>query len=107
MTAAALGATVPIDTFDGARDLDIRRGTQSGDTIDPARARASPTCAATGAATSSCTPWCRPRPGSTPSRRSCSGGSPPLRGEERPEGRVASPGEGSLFGKLRDAFKQK
>jgi molecular chaperone DnaJ len=28
-----------------------------------------------------------------------------LRGEERPEGRVASPAEGSIFGKLRDAFK--
>ncbi len=29
-----------------------------------------------------------------------------LRGEEKPEARVASPGgEGSLFGKLRDAFK--
>ena len=33
MTAAALGATLAIDTFDGARDLDIRRGTQSGDSI--------------------------------------------------------------------------
>ena len=28
-----------------------------------------------------------------------------LRGEERPEGRVASPADGSIFGKLRDAFK--
>ena len=27
------------------------------------------------------------------------------RGEERPEGRVGHPGDGSLFGKLRDAFK--
>ena len=27
------------------------------------------------------------------------------RGEERPEGRVANPAEGSIFGKLRDAFK--
>jgi molecular chaperone DnaJ len=29
------------------------------------------------------------------------------RGEERPEGRVANPGDGSIFGKLRDAFKAK
>jgi molecular chaperone DnaJ len=27
------------------------------------------------------------------------------RGEERPEARIGVPGEGSLFGKLRDAFK--
>ena len=27
------------------------------------------------------------------------------RGEERPEAKVANPAEGSLFGKLRDAFK--
>ena len=27
------------------------------------------------------------------------------RGEERPQGRVANPAEGSIFGKLRDAFK--
>ena len=27
------------------------------------------------------------------------------RGEERPEGRVANPADGSIFGKLRDAFK--
>ena len=27
------------------------------------------------------------------------------RGEERPEGRLANPAEGSIFGKLRDAFK--
>ncbi len=33
MTAAALGATLAMETFDGPRDLDIRRGTQSGDTI--------------------------------------------------------------------------
>ncbi|MGL4743336.1 MAG: molecular chaperone DnaJ, partial [Dermatophilaceae bacterium] len=28
-----------------------------------------------------------------------------LRGEERPEGRVTAPADGSIFGKLRDAFK--
>jgi molecular chaperone DnaJ len=28
-----------------------------------------------------------------------------LREEEKPNGHMASPGEGSLFGKLRDAFK--
>lgn len=33
VTAAALGTTVRIDTFDGARDLDILPGTQPGDEI--------------------------------------------------------------------------
>lgn len=32
MTAAALGTTVPLSTFDGRSDLEIRPGTQSGDT---------------------------------------------------------------------------
>ncbi len=32
MTAAALGTTVPLATFDGRSDLEIRPGTQSGDT---------------------------------------------------------------------------
>ena len=30
MTAAALGARIPFETFDGAQDLDIEPGTQSG-----------------------------------------------------------------------------
>lgn len=33
MTAAALGTTVPITTFDGDRDVDVRPGTQPGDVL--------------------------------------------------------------------------
>ncbi|MDO5661257.1 MAG: molecular chaperone DnaJ [Brachybacterium sp.] len=33
MTAAALGTTVPLDTFDGERDLEIKAGAQPGETI--------------------------------------------------------------------------
>src|SRR5262249_9381061 len=33
VTAAALGATLSVETLDGARDLDIRPGTQSGQVI--------------------------------------------------------------------------
>ena len=33
MTAAALGTTVTLDTFDGARSVDVAPGTQSGATV--------------------------------------------------------------------------
>ena len=33
MTSAALGTTVQLDTFDGARDVDVASGTQSGATV--------------------------------------------------------------------------
>jgi molecular chaperone DnaJ len=33
MTAAALGTTLPLETFDGARDLQIKAGTQPGDVL--------------------------------------------------------------------------
>ncbi|AKU16550.1 molecular chaperone DnaJ [Luteipulveratus mongoliensis] len=33
MTAAALGTTLPLETLDGTRDVDIKPGTQAGDTI--------------------------------------------------------------------------
>ena len=33
MSAAALGATVPFETLDGSRDIDIKAGTQPGDVI--------------------------------------------------------------------------
>ncbi|MCH8612801.1 molecular chaperone DnaJ [Arsenicicoccus dermatophilus] len=33
MTAAALGATIALDTFDGTQDVEVRRGTQSADTV--------------------------------------------------------------------------
>ena len=33
MTAAALGATLPVDTLDGSEDVDLAPGTQPGETI--------------------------------------------------------------------------
>lgn len=33
MTAAALGATVPVDTFDGPTEIDVEEGTQPGQTV--------------------------------------------------------------------------
>ncbi|MBK9476263.1 MAG: molecular chaperone DnaJ [Tetrasphaera sp.] len=103
MTAAALGATVAVDTLDGPREIGIRRGTPSGETI---------TLRGLGVT--------RLRTGgrgdlvihvlvATPTRldeeqeellRQLAR----LRGEERPQGRVSA-AESGLFGKLRDAFK--
>ncbi len=104
MTAAALGATLAMDTFDGSRDLDIRRGTQSGDTIT---LRQLGVTHLRGGGRGDVVVHAMVQ---TPTkvdaeqeellRRLAT-----LRGEERPEGRVANPADGSIFGKLRDAFK--
>ncbi len=105
MTAAALGAALSIDTFDGPRPLDVRAGTQSGDRL---------TLHGLGVThlrgsgrgdivvhTLVQTPTRLDAEQEQLLRRLST-----LRGEEKPEARVASPGgEGSLFNKLRDAFK--
>jgi molecular chaperone DnaJ len=104
MTAAALGATLGMETFDGARDLDIRRGTQSGDTIT-LRGLGVTHLRGNGRGdivvhTMVQTPTKLDAEQEELLRRLAI-----ARGEERPEGRVANPAEGSIFGKLRDAFK--
>ncbi|WP_299446813.1 molecular chaperone DnaJ [uncultured Phycicoccus sp.] len=105
MTAAALGATLAMDTFDGSRDLDIARGTQSGDTIT---LRGLGVTHLRGGGRGDIVVHTIVH---TPTRldaaqedllRSLA----TMRGEERPQGHVANPSEGTLFGKLRDAFKQ-
>ncbi len=106
MTAAALGATLAMDTFDGARDLDVRRGTQSGDTIT-LRGLGVTHLRGTGRGDVVVHTMVQ-----TPTRLDAAQEEllrqlATARGEERPEGRVANPAEGSIFGKLRDAFKAK
>lgn len=105
MTAAALGATLAMETFDGSRDLDIARGTQSGDTIT---LRGLGVTHLRGGGRGDIVVHTIVH---TPTRldaaqedllRSLA----TMRGEERPQGHVANPSEGTLFGKLRDAFKQ-
>ncbi len=105
MTAAALGATITLDTFDGPQEIDIRAGTQSGDRTT---LRGLGVTHLRGSGRGDIVAHILVQ---TPTRldgrqqellRELSR----LRGEEKPEGRVASPGgEGSLFNKLRDAFK--
>jgi molecular chaperone DnaJ len=105
MTAAALGATLAMDTFDGSRDLDIARGTQSGDTMT---LRGLGVTHLRGGGRGDIVVHTIVH---TPTRLDAAQEDllrqlAALRGEERPEGRVANPTEGTLFGKLRDAFKQ-
>jgi molecular chaperone DnaJ len=104
MTAAALGANLAMETLDGSRELDIARGTQSGDTIT-LRGLGVTHLRGGGRGdvivhTMVQTPTRVDAEQEELLRRLAA-----LRGEERPEGRVANPGDGSLFGKLRDAFK--
>ena len=104
MTAAALGASLVMDTFDGPRDLEVRRGTQSGDSIT-LRGLGVTHLRGTGRGdvivhTMVQTPTKLDAAQEELLRQLAT-----ARGEERPQGRVANPAEGSIFGKLRDAFK--
>lgn len=104
MAAAALGTTLKLSTFDGMQDLEIKPGTQSGDVI---------TLRGLGVThlrhggrgdllvhTTVVTPSRLTEEQEELLRQFAA-----LRGEERPEGRL-TPNKG-LFGKIRDAFKEK
>lgn len=104
MTAAALGATVPFETFDGVSDLEVRTGIQSGEQI---RLRGLGVTHLRGSGRGDIIIHAMVQ---TPTRLNAEQEGllrqlATLRDEEKPTGRVADPGEGSLFGKLRDAFK--
>lgn len=103
MTAAALGASIDVDTLDGPRTVEVDRGAHSGQTL-----------ALRGLGVTHLRVGGRgdllvhldvqtPR-GLTDEQEALLRQLAELRGETRPEGRVA-PVEGGLFGKLRDAFK--
>ena len=103
MTAAALGTTLQLWTFDGARDLDVGARDPAGRDVDHARARRHPPARQ------------RPRRPHRPHRdrdadapHARAGGpaaaAATLRGEERPEGKLA-PLEKGLLGKLKDASR--
>lgn len=104
MAAAALGTTVKLSTFDGMQDLEIKPGTQSSDVI---------TLRGLGVThlrhggrgdllvhTTVQTPTRLTEEQEELLRQFAA-----MRGEERPEGRL-TPNKG-IFGKVRDAFKQK
>lgn len=104
MTAAALGASIPMDTLDGPRDIEIRRGTQSGDSVT-LRGLGVTHLRHSGRGDLHVHLMVQ-----TPTRLSAEQEDllrrlAALREEEQPNGKVTSPADGSLFGKLRDAFK--
>jgi molecular chaperone DnaJ len=104
MTAAALGASVPFETFDGVSDLEVRRGIQSGEQI---LLRGLGVTHLRGSGRGDIVIHAMV---ATPTKLSHEQEEllrtlARLRDEETPTGRIANPAEGSLFGKLRDAFK--
>jgi molecular chaperone DnaJ len=104
MTAAALGAGLSMETFDGTQELDVPRGTQSGDTIT-LRGLGVTHLRGTGRGDVVVHTIVQTPTRLDPEQEELLRQLAKARGEERPEGRVASPAEGSIFGKLRDAFK--
>ncbi|MFI6451167.1 molecular chaperone DnaJ [Streptosporangium amethystogenes] len=102
MTAAALGTILTMETLDGAEELDIRPGTQSGQTI-PLYGRGVQRLNETGRGDLLIHVNVE-----TPSRLDATQEEllkelAKLRGEERPPGKFA-PGQQSFFSRLRDAF---
>ena len=102
MIAAALGATIKLDTFDGMMDLEIKPGTQPGDMIT-LKGKGVTHLRGTGrgdllAHAAVQTPTKLTSEQETMLRQLAT-----LRGEERPEARLTPASQG-LFGKLRDAF---
>jgi molecular chaperone DnaJ len=104
MTAAALGASLEMETFDGPRDLDLRRGTQSGDTMT-LRGLGVTHLRGQGRGDIIVHAMVQTPTKLDPAQEELLRRLATARGEERPQGRVANPAEGSIFGKLRDAFK--
>ncbi|MGB7818892.1 MAG: DnaJ C-terminal domain-containing protein, partial [Ornithinibacter sp.] len=104
MTAAALGASLEMETFDGVRDLELRRGAQSGDTIT-LRGLGVTHLRGQGRGDVIVHTMVHTPTKLDPEQEELLRQLAKVRGEERPEGRLSSPTEGSLFGKLRDAFK--
>ena len=105
MTAAALGTTVKLETFDGTNELEIKSGTQAGDVMT-LRGLGVTHLRGTGRGdliihANVQTPTRLDEQQEALLRELAT-----LRGEERPEGRL-SPAHPGLFGKLRDAFKAK
>ncbi|HET8599585.1 MAG TPA: molecular chaperone DnaJ [Segeticoccus sp.] len=105
MTAAALGTSIKLDTFDGMTDVDVRAGAQPGDVVT-LRGQGVTHLRGTGRGDllvhlSVQTPTHLDAEQQDLLRQLAA-----ARGEERPEGRLA-PVQTGLFGKLRGAFTGK
>lgn len=104
MAAAALGTTVKLSTFDGMEDLEIKPGTQAGDTV-VLRGLGVTHLRHGGRGDLIVHANVQTPTRLTEEQEELLRQFAALRGEERPEGRL-TPNKG-LFGKLRDAFKEK
>src|SRR5665647_3258990 len=102
MTAAALGATIKLDTFDGMKDLEIKPGTQPGDVIT-LKSLGVTHLRGTGRGDLLVHATIQTPTKLTAAQEDVLRQLAVLRGEERPEGRLTPASQG-LFGKLRDAF---
>lgn len=105
MTAAALGTQLGLSTFDGTKDLDVAPGAQPGDT-QTMRALGVTHLRSSGRGDLIVHLDVKTPTKVTPEQEALLRELATLRGEERPEGRLASLEErGGILGKLRDAFK--
>jgi molecular chaperone DnaJ len=102
MTAAALGATLKVQTLDGPADVDIRPGTQSGQAI-PLYGQGTAHLNASGRGDLLIHVTVETPAKLEPDQETLMRELARLRGEESPPGRFA-PGQQGFFSRLRDAF---
>lgn len=102
MTAAALGTKVPLETLDGTTEIDIRPGTQSGQSI-PLHGRGVTHLRGGGRGDLIVHVEVQTPSKLDPEQEELLRRLAKLRGEERPQGQF-SPGQQGLFSRLKDAF---
>lgn len=102
MTAAALGTKVPLETLDGLEEVDIRPGTQSGQSI-PLRGRGVTHLRGGGRGDLIVHVEVQTPTKLDPEQERLLRELAKLRGEERPQGQF-QPGQQGLFARLKDAF---
>ncbi|MBO0833237.1 MAG: molecular chaperone DnaJ, partial [Actinobacteria bacterium] len=102
MVAAALGASLTVETLDGAAELDIRPGTQSGQAI-PMFGRGTSRLNSTGRGDLIVHVTVETPTKLEPEQEELLRQLAKLRGEEAPRGKFA-PGQQGFFSRLRDAF---
>lgn len=102
MTAAALGTKVPLETLDGTEEVDIRPGTQSGQSI-PLHGRGVTHLRSNGRGELVVHVEVQTPSKLDPEQEELLRRLAKLRGEERPLGQF-QPGQQGLFSRLKDAF---
>ncbi|HQH08845.1 MAG TPA: DnaJ C-terminal domain-containing protein, partial [Phycicoccus sp.] len=103
-TAAALGTTITLDTLDGEREIDVKRGSMPGDTVTLRGLGVTHLRQSTRGDLTVHLLVQTPTK-LTAEQEALLRNLAELRGEQHPNGKMASPSEGTIFGKLRDAFK--